>query len=33
MTLLSPGRVFLEHARGILAAVDRAVLVTRADSE
>jgi DNA-binding transcriptional LysR family regulator len=32
MTLLSPGRVFLEHARGILAAVDRAVVVTRADT-
>jgi hypothetical protein len=33
MTLLSPGRVFLEHARGILAAVDRAVVVTRAGHE
>ena len=33
MTLLSPGRVFLEHARAILAAVDRAVTVTRAKSE
>jgi DNA-binding transcriptional LysR family regulator len=33
MTLLSPGRVFLEHARGILAAVDRAVVVTRAENE
>jgi len=33
MTLLSPGRVFLEHARGILAAVDRAVVVTRAEDE
>lgn len=32
MTLLSPGRVFLEHARGILAAVDRAVVVTRAEN-
>lgn len=28
MTLLPPGRVFLEHARGILAAVDRAVEAT-----
>ncbi len=33
MTLLSPGRIFLEHARGILAAVDRAVVVTRAENE
>ncbi len=33
MTLLSPGRVFLEHARGILAAVDRAVVVTRAETD
>lgn len=31
MTLLEPGRVFLEHARGILAAVDRAVDATRAE--
>ncbi len=29
MTLLPPGRVFLEHARAILAAVDRAVAATR----
>ncbi|MGN6104911.1 MAG: LysR family transcriptional regulator [Kofleriaceae bacterium] len=29
MTLLPPGRVFLEHARAILAAVDRAVHATR----
>lgn len=29
MTLLEPGRVFLEHARGILAAVDRAISATR----
>ncbi len=33
MTLLSPGRIFLEHARGILAAVDRAVVVTRAEND
>ena len=30
MTLLPPGRVFLDHARSILAAVDRAVVATRA---
>lgn len=30
MTLLPPGRVFLDHARGILAAVDCAVVATRA---
>lgn len=30
MTLLPPGRVFLEHARGILAAVDSAVDAARA---
>ncbi len=29
MTLLPPGRVFLEHARAILAAVDLAVAATR----
>jgi len=33
MTLLSPGRVFLEHGRRILAAVDRAVVLTRAENE
>lgn len=31
MTLLAPGRVFLDHARAILAAVDRAVLATRGE--
>jgi len=30
MTLLPPGRVFLDHARAILAAVDRAVDAARA---
>jgi DNA-binding transcriptional LysR family regulator len=30
MTLLPPGRVFLEHAREILAAVDRAVVAAQA---
>jgi DNA-binding transcriptional LysR family regulator len=33
MTLLPPGRVFLDHARTILAAVDRAVVATRAETE
>ncbi len=33
MTLLPSGRVFLDHARGILAAVDRAVVATRAETE
>lgn len=33
MTLLAPGRVFLDHARAILAAVDRAVVATRAGTE
>jgi DNA-binding transcriptional LysR family regulator len=33
MTLLPPGRVFLDHARSILSAVDRAVLATRAGTE
>jgi DNA-binding transcriptional LysR family regulator len=33
MTLLPPGRVFLDHARAILAAVDRAVVATRAETE
>lgn len=33
MTLLPPGRVFLDHARVILAAVDRAVVATRAETE
>lgn len=32
MTLLPSGRVLLEHARAILAAVDRAVLATRAET-
>ncbi|HEX2881995.1 MAG TPA: LysR family transcriptional regulator [Polyangiaceae bacterium] len=31
MTLLPPGRVFLDHARAILAAVDSAVIATRAE--
>jgi DNA-binding transcriptional LysR family regulator len=33
MTLLPPGRVFLDHARAILAAVDRAVDAARAEQE
>lgn len=33
MTLLAPGRVFLDHARAILAAVDHAVVATRAEAE
>jgi DNA-binding transcriptional LysR family regulator len=33
MSLLPPGRVFLDHARAILAAVDRAVVATRAETE
>jgi DNA-binding transcriptional LysR family regulator len=33
MTLLPPGRVFLDHARAILAAVDLAVVATRAETE
>jgi hypothetical protein len=32
MTLLAPGRVLLDHARAILAAVDRAVVATRAET-
>lgn len=32
MTLLPPGRVLLDHARAILAAVDRAVVATRAET-
>ncbi len=32
MTLLPTGRVFLDHARAILAAVERAVLATRAET-
>ncbi|WP_373046950.1 LysR family transcriptional regulator [Vulgatibacter sp.] len=32
MTLLPPGRAFLEHARSILAAVDRAVDAARAET-
>ena len=31
MTLLPPGRVFLDHARAILAAVDRAVDAARSE--
>ncbi|MGC3996993.1 MAG: LysR family transcriptional regulator [Anaeromyxobacter sp.] len=33
MTLLPRGRVFLDHARSILAAVDHAVVATRAALE
>jgi DNA-binding transcriptional LysR family regulator len=33
MTLLPPGRVFLDHARAILAAVDRAVVAVRTANE
>jgi DNA-binding transcriptional LysR family regulator len=33
MTLLPPGRVFLDHAREILAAVDRAVVAVQAENE
>jgi DNA-binding transcriptional LysR family regulator len=33
MTLLPPGRVFLDHARAILAAVDRAVDAARAEHD
>jgi len=33
MTLLPPGRVFLDHARAILAAVERAVDATRAEQD
>jgi DNA-binding transcriptional LysR family regulator len=32
MTLLPPGRVFLDHAREILAAVDRAVVAAQAEN-
>ncbi len=32
MTLLASGRVFLDHARAILAAVDRAVVATRTET-
>lgn len=32
MSLLPPGRVFLAHAREVLAAVDRAVVATRAEN-
>lgn len=32
MTPLPPGQTFLDHARGILSAVDRAVLATQASS-
>ena len=31
MTLLPPGRVFLDHARVVLAALDHAVIATRAE--
>ena len=31
MTLLPPGRVFLDHARAILAAVDQAAAAARAE--
>lgn len=31
MTLLPPGRVFLDHAREILAGLDRAVVAARAE--
>lgn len=31
MTLLPPGRVLLDHARAILAAVEQAVLTARAE--
>ena len=33
MTLLPPGRVFLDHARAILAAVDRAVDAAREEHD
>ena len=33
MTLLPPGRIFLDHARAILAAVDRAVDAARAEQD
>ena len=33
MTLLPPGRVFLDHARVILAAIDRAVVATQAEAQ
>ncbi len=33
MTLLPRGRVFLDHARAILAAVDRAVVAIRTETE
>jgi DNA-binding transcriptional LysR family regulator len=33
MTLLPPGRVFFDHARVILAAVDRAVDAARAEHD
>ena len=32
MILLPPGQVFLDHARAILAAVDRAVVATRVET-
>ncbi|MGE5787323.1 MAG: LysR family transcriptional regulator [Myxococcales bacterium] len=33
MTPLPPGRTLLDHARAILAAVDRAVVATRAEDD
>lgn len=33
MTLLPSGQVFLEHARAILAALDHAVVATRAQTD
>lgn len=32
MSLLPPGRVFLDHARGILSAIDHAAMATRAEA-
>jgi DNA-binding transcriptional LysR family regulator len=33
MTLLPPGRVFLDHARALLAAIDHAVVAVRAEMD